>query len=449
MALVPNMRLLRRGRLALTCVLSLAAVVCGLTILASPLRPSSAGWTWRPQSATDVDDATVNAELAGIDEAGAVLLPQVSRPISLISPPLRLAADSSRILTITFALLDESDASAELQAGARSAVGDNEPLAEARETVVRLLWQTEPGERFRYESQAVRLQDLSARRVSEGQLGPRPPTDEDSPETDEAGKPPGRGLPRSGADAVVRFSLPDAPERIHRLGVQFPDVTGAVRVTSFSLTEPSSSQRLNLAWQQLNAWEPIGNHSVNFLVGPRILGHGLNELLLGAILLAAGLYGAATAVRRRLITFRVLAGIVLAAWFVADAQATRNLAMQAEVEVGELRGKDWPDRVAAIYGTDVAWAYDRLLRLSPPGASYAVVCDDSFTPSRRLDYLLVPARHQRTQYAQADSVVVLHAAGAVFDEANGAFRWNSGPVIRAELLEQSAPDAYLLRRRMP
>lgn len=369
----------------------LAAAITGAALLARPFLHDAPPWQWTPRSEAELAGATINAQLIGVADDGVILDRQGRRSISIITPPLNLSADSNRVLIIQ---------------AARPEIMDDEPVA----TLVRLLWQTERKEGFYFESQTV---------------------------------------PLACQPKEIAFSLPAPPEQLYRLGIQFPDVRDMVLVGFFALPSLPISQRLHLAWQQVNADEPITKHTINFIRGPQILGNGLNYYLVSAVVCAAGCHGAIRLGRRRRVSLRVILCIALLAWVLADGLATNNLARQAGMEMAELRGKSWPDQIATMDSPEIAWAYSHLLEQTPPGSTFAVVSDDSFTPSRRLAYLLAPQRTLRESYERADYVVVIRSEKAAFEEPPGMFRWRQNPWLRAERIAELSSDVYLLRRTKP
>ena len=119
------------------------------------------------------------------------------------------------------------------------------------------------------------------------------------------------------------------------------------------------------------------------------------------------------------------------------------------MEMDELRGKNWPEQLAAMHGQEIAWAYSQLLEQSPAGSSFGVVSDDQFMPSRRLAYLLTPERTWRESWKDADFVVVIRAGGAAFDGRQRLFQWKEHQDFHAEKIAEMSPDVYLLRRVTP
>jgi hypothetical protein len=251
---------------------------------------------------------------------------------------------------------------------------------------------------------------------------------------------------------TVRFSLPEEPSAVHRLGVQFPGARGFVLVRSLGLPAMSPVDRLRIFGGQVTQREPIRNHSINFLRGPSILGHTFNYFLVALLLAVVGAYGWLVTARGGRVSRGTAAAIALAVWFAADVQATWNLSRQVRGEMAEmagLRDQSWAGQIASISGQDIAWAYVQLLEHTEPGATFAVVSDDPFTPPHRLAYLLAPQRTRRASYGNADYVVVVRAAEAVFEEARGRFRWKQAAWIAAERIAAMSPGVYLLRRTHP
>lgn len=366
--------------------------VGGLVLLVYPFVRPAVPWQWRLTAESDLESAVVNARLISIDDRGALLEAQGERPVSIITPPLVLPADSGPVLTVT-------------------ACRPGRALHSPQPSEVRLLWQTEPVAAYHFESQTVLL-------------GARP--------------------------AEIRFSLPAPPERLHRLGIQFPDISGSVAVSSIALPKLSPIERLTAAWREITAHEPIANHTINFVRGPRVLGHAFNYYLVCGVLAAVGVYGFVQVIgRQRRPSPKVMLGIPLIVWLLADVQATHNLARQAGAEIAELRGKSWPEQIASINGREIAWAYRQLLENAPEGSTFAVVSDDSFTPSHRLAYLLAPRRTWRESYETADFIAVVGAAQAVLDGEARLFKWKQGPWIAAAPVAVASPRLYVVRRLSP
>ncbi len=417
--------------LMVSVIVAAAGALGGSFAIVWPIVRAAPSWQWAILSQRDLAGAAVNAELLGIESQGALLAPQGTRAISLISPPLHLPADAGRLFVVRASR-------PELVVGGSSA------------TKVNLLWQTEPRPEFHFESQTVAV---------------------------------GREI----GDIV--FSLPCPPSEIHRLGVQFPGVREPVRIASAGLPDMPFAQRLTLAWRQAGAPERFANHSINYIRGPSILGHGLNYFLLGAVASACGWYCLTRFVRRRPVSRAVVLGIVLVVWLVADVQATANLWRQTREDVRVFRGKTWPEQIAAVSGPEIAWAYERMLEELSPGSSYVVISDDPFTAAHRLDYLLAPRLireelgfdakavhgwmhlwHRRlgggftgeTPVPQSQAsvncsrlpeyIVVIHATGAVFNPGQASFRWRDSAAGGEEweidpvtLIASYAPDVLLLK----
>lgn len=357
-------------------------------LFVSPFVRAGKPWEWRPRSEQDLFGASVNANLVSVDADGVLLTPQGQRPISLITLPLKLSADANSVLAIRAARPDL-------------------PAGETVETTVRLLWQTEALEGYHFEQKTA---------------------------------------PMGRQAGLIEFSLPVPAQEVHRIGVQFPGVGDRLLIESFALPRQALADRLTLAWREATGPEPIANHSVNFLRGPRILGRAMNYYLVLAMVTACTAYAAARVVRRRCVPRRGLAAIVFVVWLVADGQATRNLAREASEEAAVLKGKTWPEQIELMNGPEIAWAYQRLLEDTPPGSTFAVVSDDDFVPSRRLAYLLAPQRIWHESTARAEFIVVVQAREAAFNEPSGVFRWKSQPPMKAERIAGMSPDVYLLRR---
>ncbi|MFH1417030.1 MAG: hypothetical protein ABII12_01910 [Planctomycetota bacterium] len=377
-------------------IVALAAALGGSFALVRPFVRAAPTWQWAVSSQRDLDGAAVNADLLTVDAQGVLLAPQGDRAISLISAPLSLPADASRLFVVRVA---------------RPELLDGGPEA----TTVNLLWQTEPRPEFHFETKTAAV----GRKIGD-----------------------------------VVFSLPCPPSEIHRLGVQFPDVQDPVRIEFVSLLDLPPSKRFTLAWQQAGEHERYANHSINYIRGPSILGHGFNYFLIAAVAAACGWYCLTRLVRRRRVSRVAVVGIVLAAWFVADVQATANLWRQTRDEVRELGGKSRPEQMAAISGPEIAWAYEQMLQQTLPGSTYVVISDDPFTAAHRLDYLLAPQRTRRDSGFSAkrpDYVVVIHATDAAYDSGKRSFWWRDvehggmerviGPVV---LIAAYAPDVLLL-----
>ncbi len=168
------------------------AGIGGCTLLLMPFLSSSESWQWRLDDRDALAGAKVNANLLSIDSAGIRLARRGTRHISLITSPLELPSGAGRVVSIEAALPDVA-------------------ATEARRTQVKLLWQTEDVPEFKYETIAV---DLSAQ--------PRP----------------------------IRFSLPRPAPEIHRLGIQFPGISGPVQIRSIGLPALSMGSRIGLALRQ-------------------------------------------------------------------------------------------------------------------------------------------------------------------------------------------------------
>lgn len=368
-------------------IVAVLAAIGGALALTRPFLPIGGTWAWRIESPVDLERASVNAELVSVDERGAQLIPQPNRPISLITPPLALPANAESTVFVE---------------AAYTGAGDGR-----RRCIVRLLWQAEAQSAYRYVETSARLSADTTR---------------------------------------IAFSLPDSPEKIHRLGVQFPEVDGPIFIRSVAIPSLSFTERISLFAGQAGEREPFRAHSMNFLRGPVMLGHGLNYYLIALIALAGGGY---VAVRLRLsqrVDARVMIGIFLLAWLLSDGQATANLDRNIALDVRDFAGKSREGQIAFSEGEDIAWAWQRLVAECPEGGTYAVVSDDPFRPAHRLAYLLAPLRTRVEDYASADFIVVIASSGARFDELGGVFSLREGPEAKATLIDRASDQLYLLRR---
>ena len=106
-----------------------AAALGGLAALAWPFVCPTSSWHWDLRDAAELAGARVNADLLAIDGRGALLSPQGTRPISIITPPLALPDDCGHIVSV--------------RASLPGVPGDS-----PRQARVILLWQTEPVEGF-------------------------------------------------------------------------------------------------------------------------------------------------------------------------------------------------------------------------------------------------------------------------------------------------------------
>ena len=202
--------------------------------------------------------------------------------------------------------------------------------------------------------------------------------------------------------------------------------------------------------------EPFRGHSINFLRGPFVLGHGLNYYFVSLVIVAVGVYFCRSAFRRRRVSGKVVAAIALVVWCAGDLLATRNLVQQYQAEASAFDPDSGADPIALANTPEIAWAYSQLVEKTEAGSTFAVVSDDPFSPSHRLGYLLEPQRVRRTAYEEADYILVIHASGAVFDGEQGVFRWEDGaevPVEGVNALVPSdpalPPQVYLLKRVRP
>ncbi len=355
--------------------------------MARPFVARGAAWEWALRDEADFEGAIVNAKFLGVDEGGARLARQGKRPISLISPALDLPANSNRILKIEASLEKAEQPAARL--------------------TIRLLWQTEGGDSYRFIDEAVDA---------------------------------------SGGTAHAWISLPVAPDGLQRIGVQFPDAPGPVRVRSIGLPDLGQGERLAVFCRQALSAEPIQNHSMNFLRGPNILGHGLNYYLVWGSITGMGGYGVLCVLRRRRIRPLASALILLAIWMLGDAQSSASLGREVVHEAAAFGGIERWDRLALAEGKEIAAAYRMLLEHAQEGTTFSVVSDDTFWPAHRLAYLAAPWRRLMAGYESADLIAVVSAREAVFDEAAGHFSWKGGPNVEATMVAGRGEGTYLLRR---
>jgi hypothetical protein len=362
--------------------------MAGAAALARPFLPGGSTWSWVIHSKSDLDGAGVNARLLSADANGVLLSQQPGRAISLITAPLTLPSDSERTLIVEVAC-------PQIAMSMRSS------------TSVLLLWQTEAKESYSYKESIARL---------------------------------------SGAPTRLVFNLPEEPQKIHRFGVQFPEVDGPILIRSFEIPSLSITDRLAAFARQAGEREPLRAHSINFIRGPSMLGHGLNYYLIALAATAVGAYVALQQGRFRRVDPRVLVGIALAAWIIADGQATANLDRNIVLDVRDFAGKSREQQIAQSEGADIAWAYQALLEACPEGGTYSVLSDDPFTPTHRLAYLLAPMRTQVEDGSKASFLVVMSASDADFAKSVGVFRSGRWPEIRAVLVAEESDQLYLLRR---
>lgn len=377
----------RDGRRIILFFLAAAAVVGGCAAMAAPFLVSSTPWVWQPRTRRDLASGTIRGELIAIDERGVRLSRRGSRPISIITPPLRLSQDTGRVARVRASL-------------------PGVPPGASVTTKVHFFWQTRPGAGFSFVSREVVLGEKT----------------------------------RS-----MLFSLPVSGADVHRLGIQFPELPGPVCVQSVGLPDATFAERCRLAAQQFAALEAVANYSINFVRGPLMVGRGLNYYWVSATAVVLGGGAFVCLLRRRRLRATVVAGVVLAGWLVADARATWHLMRQAKAEVAHFRNRTGLDRIAAADGGEIAWACEQMSRQAAAGTTFAVVSDDPFTPAHRLAYRLAPRRARRASYEDADYIVVIHSTGARHDEEAGRFRVGDGRWVFVELIAAASPDLYLLR----
>jgi hypothetical protein len=369
---------------------AIVAALGGAAALLHPLVRPGSTWTWPLDGPGALVGATVNAETGSVDASGATLRRRGSRPVSLLTPPLAWPGSMHRTLVVR-AWLPEST--------------ETEPAAQ----LVRLLWQESPAPEFRFVERLCRL-------------GHQP--------------------------MDLEFDLPAEPDRIHRVGVQFPSLAGPIVIQSMRVPDLSAVGRLGVILRGALAVEPVGNHSINFLRGPAMQGHSLNYYLLAGVVACGGAYSAIRLYQRRVPRWQTLAGVGLAAWLLLDARATWSLTTQLRLEAGEIRGLSSAELVAATSGVEIGWAFDELSRAAA-GSTYAVVSDDPFTAPHRLAYALAPGRTRVDAYERARFIVVVHSSAARFDTEAGRFAAGSGPVIDVRCIARFSEGVYLLERVQP
>ncbi len=323
-----------------------------------------------------------------IDGDGILLRPIDEHHVSLITPPLDLPDSSGGVASVRAALPGVSDAG---------------PC----EAQVVFLWQTEPGEGYRHQTQFAVLSES--------------PCD-------------------------VSFSLPGAASHLHRFGFQFRGVFDEVRIESIAIPSLSTGQRLRHAGSQVLTPEPIDIARVNFFRGPQILGHGLNYYLVLLIAAGVGGYALLTGFRGGRMRAETVVTMTLVCWLLADGLFTWNLMRQAGGEIAAFRGRSRIEQVALAEGDEIAWAYDVMLSASGLGEDFAVVSDDPFAPGHRLAYLLTPERRRRESYEDARFIVVIRAAAATYDGEQRTFRVGDGPAAQTELVAARSAEVYVLRR---
>jgi hypothetical protein len=371
-----------------------AALTVGLIAWLHPFLAGGATWQWRITSEQDLAQAEVNAGRWRADATGVTMMRTGRRPVSVISPPLAIGATNHRLFAIDAAVPEAKDAS-------------------GIESTVRLLWQDQPDAGFHFVEAATRLKRESS---------------------------------------IIEIAVPVPASTLHRIGVQFPELDGPVRVASIELPNVPPGRRWRAAAASLIAPRPLRNHNVNFIEGPQPLGRGLNRYLAGLIAIGVGVV-LLMSVRRGTgwaqNAMPAIVAIVAIAWLVGDLLATTSLARVTVADVRAFADKTQSERVVLADGDDIAWAFDQLRNYCAPGDTYAVVSDDPFTPSHRLDFLLAPERRQVEEYQHADRILVIHAAEAGFDAGRGEFQWRDGPTVAARGLARKAPRVRLLTRLRP
>ncbi len=373
---------------------SVLAILAGLTLVVAPLLTGGQPWAWTPTSMDDLDGARINASLHGVGPDGLRLSRQGSRAISLISPPMSLDDSVGTII--------------EIEAAAPMGAPDSDEEQPARATVV-LLWQTAPAPEFKYE-------------IAETTLGTAP--------------------------TVVRFSLPVAPSRLHRLGVQFPTITGEVVVRRIAFPDLSVAQRARLAVHEFSAREPFAAHSINMIRGPSILGTSLNVVLVGLAILLAGVAGFTQFLRGRRLPPHVVIACILLAWLVEDARATVNLAKNTRNDTAYFESLPSQDqRIAAAHGGyEIAWVHGLLRDHAKPGERFCLISDEDIARRHHLAYLLAPHIIHEDDCRRADYIVVILSSTTRFDPDKGILTLADQSTISATPVAQLSEYVYILRR---
>lgn len=364
----------------------IALSLAGLVRLAMPFVSPEAQWRWRLDASTALEKAEVNGQIAEMDEHGMTVHRLPERPVSVITRPLSLTEEHGRIVEVRASL----------------------PEAAGRErTRVVLLWQTEPGEGFKFD-------------VVEAELGPEP--------------------------AAVRFALPVPAREVHRLGVQFPDVSQALRVEQLSMPSLGIAERLSLAAEQVADREAVDLATINAVRGPHVLGTSLVVIVVALCALSSGLCLAVAGARGAAFPRRCVAAVLIAGFVAVDVQATWNLARQARDEAQTFRQIDRRGRMAAAYGGDLLAVVDALrANARGDGASFAVVSDDGFGPAHRLAYLVAPRLVRVDELSAATLIVVFHSSTARYRD--GRFSVGDGPTYAVSSPIEISPGVYVLRRR--
>lgn len=389
------------------CIASCLALALGGSVsMLIPFVGVGPSWLWRLDSAENLAKGTVNADVISVAGAGALLARQGARPVSVITPPLEMPDTPHRVAVIS--ARPGGPSTRNPATGNPAAPG--RMFRRPRSVTVRFLWQTGPGAAFRY---------LEKKQV-----------------------------PWTG-EIDVPFGLPESPARLYRIGVQFPDLDEPVIVSSVAIPKLSAARRWAAFRDALGETEPIENYSINFLRGPRPLGHSLNYYLVSITAVGIGVYGLIALFRRRRIRFGAIAGLILIAWLAGDAQATHSLWRVSRDELDAFRGASRDELMWRLAGPDIAWAYRALTDHAPDGATYAVVSDDPFAPFHRLGYLVGPRLVRRIDPAGAEFIVVIYSTTAEFDATSGRFRFRAQDWMSAERVAAKSSQVYLLRRAAP
>lgn len=364
-------------------VWGLVSIIAGCA-LAAPFLGGAAAWEWSP-AASGLADATINAE-SSISDGALRLRPLPGRKMSVIAPPGEWDSGDYIGMTVEMA----------------SAAG---PL----ETDVVLFWQSPGATTYRFTTRRVQLNQ-----------------------------------------SPTAFAFPLGSElywsgKIGRVGVQWPSLSGEVVFRHIALDPLPMSHRPRAAWRQLTAAHPWDNTASNYLIGPVLLGIGLNAWLVALAAFAVGCYATVRSMQARRPCRATMAVVVLGAWLLGDALMTVGMARQAGFDVEHLAGST--DPAALLYGPDLAACRDMILRGVPAGAKFCVVSDDAYYPLHRIGYQVMPQRVRLPieRLEQADFIAVYHASGARFDAVASALECN-GRRIAAQMVEQLGPSVYLLRR---
>jgi hypothetical protein len=346
----------------------------------------SVNWRWDLREQKNWEGAKINAQVLSVDDAGVLFSPMGNRPISLLTPPLKLYGDLGGILVITAQCPDATDQ------GVRSNV--------------RLLWQTESRPDFHFEEQVICL----GRKSTE-----------------------------------IVFGLPVRATFLYRIGIQFSGVGQKLRTTGIEIPSTSPIQKLEFFVRQLGSVGPILNHSINFVGGPLPLGKSVNYFMVSLMIAAVGIYVSARSIMANPIHWRAIGLILLIVWVAADIPSTWRFARQVGEDRSKFQGLDAGGQIAAAHGGEVAWAHETLSQVSGPGATFAVVSDDPFGPAHRLAYLEAPWRARRENAQDAGFLFVCYSSATKYDANKKLFTIPDRAPIPAEEIARLSPDVYWLR----